>query len=257
MVVQYKGEGPTSQLRQADVINKRLDGLIRKMDDPNLSAKDRMKLDREFDLLQRNFDKVMGLKKAGGKVSKTGMKIGGLTGNIQLKRNESDFTVRERSRRNLNKKFQEKKNKLREKYKDRGTAGAKQYRKESSEAEKKSQKKYDVDRAMVRKYGKDAYKSRAFGVSPEEPKRKKKPVPLNQKLMKEKGFSKGTADAIKGGDDYVKSVNFKVARSKLLRKIAKDKDKKKVTPKKTKTTAMRGGGLARSGAASLSGYKVR
>ena len=68
MVVQYKGEGPTSALRQADVINKRLDGLIRKMDDPNLSAKDRMKLDREFDLLQRNFDKIMGLKKGGGKI---------------------------------------------------------------------------------------------------------------------------------------------------------------------------------------------
>ena len=73
----------------------------------------------------------------------------------------------------------EKKNKLREKYKDRGTAGAKQYRKESSEAEKKSQKKYNVDRRMVEKYGKDAYKSRAFGVSPEEPKRKTKPKTTN------------------------------------------------------------------------------
>ena len=207
MVVQYKGEGPTSALRQADVINKRLEALVRRMDDPNLSSKDAMKLDKEYDLLQRNFDKIMGLKKAGGKVSKTGMKIGGLTGNIQLKRNDSDFTVRERSRRNLNKKFQEKKNKLREKYKDRGTAGAKQYRKESSEAEKKSQKKYNVDRRMVEKYGKDAYKSRAFGVSPEEPKRKTKP--------------------------------------------------KSVKKTRTKTTAMRGGGLARSGAASLSGYKVR
>ena len=257
MVVQYKGEGPTSQLRQADVINKRLEALVRRMDDPNLSYKDAMKLDKEYELLQRNFDKVMGLKKAGGKVSKTGMKVGGLTGNVQLKRNDSDFTVRERSRKALFKKFQDKRKKLEEKFKDRGTSGAKEFRKKVGAAEKRGQKKYDVDRAMVRKYGKDAYKSRAFGVSPEEPKRKKKPVPLNQKLMKEKGFSKGTADAIKGGDDYVKSVNFKVARSKLLRKIAKDKDKKKVTPKKTKTTAMRGGGLARSGAASLSGYKVR
>jgi len=151
--------------------------------------------------------KVLGAGKAIIKDETKAMKIGGLTGNIQLKRNESDFTVRERSRRNLNKKFQEKKNKLREKYKDRGTAGAKQYRKESSEAEKKSQKKYNVDRSMVEKYGKDAYKSRAFGVSPEEPKRKTKP-----------------------------------------------KIKKKTV---TKTTAMRGGGIARSGSASLSGYKVR
>ena len=84
-----------------------------------------------------------------------------------------------------------------------------------------------------------------------------KRVEREESRNQSKKLVQGTADAIKGGDDYVKSVNFKVARSKLLRKIAKDKDKKKVTPKKTKTTAMRGGGLARSGAASLSGYKVR
>ena len=79
-------------------------------------------------------------------------------------------------------------------------------------------KKYNQDRAMAKRFGKDAYKSQAFGTSPDAPKRKKKPVPLNQKLMKEKGFNKKTADLIKESDDYVKSVNFKVARSKLARK---------------------------------------
>ena len=215
MVVQYKGEGPTSQLRQADVINKRLEALVRRMDDPNLSYKDAMKLDKEYELLQRNFDKVMGLKKAGGKVSKTGMKVGGLTGNLQLKRNDSDFTVRERSRKALFKKFQDKRKKLEEKFKDRGTSGAKEFRKKVGAAEKRGQKKYDVDRAMVRKYGKDAYKSRAFGVSPEEPKRKTKPKSVNKPKIKVKKPTRG------------------------------------------KITAMRGGGLARSGSASLSGFKVR
>ena len=206
MVVQYKGEGPTSALRQADVINKRLEALVRRMDDPNLSSKDAMKLDKEYDLLQRNFDKIMGLKKAGGKVSKTGMKIGGLTGNYQ-KAGTTEDTVRERSRKALFKKFQDKRKKLEEKFKGRGTSGAKEFRKKVGAAEERGQKKYDVDRAMARKYGKDAYKSRAFGVSPEQPKRKTKP--------------------------------------------------KSVKKPRTKTTAMRGGGLARSGAASLSGYKVR
>tara|TARA_R100001463_G_scaffold131556_1_gene191655 strand:+ start:133 stop:912 length:780 start_codon:yes stop_codon:yes gene_type:complete len=164
--------------------------------------------------------KVLGAGKAIIKDETKAMKIGGLTGNIQLKRDESDFTVRERSRRNLNKKFQEKKNKLREKYKDRGTAGAKQYRKESSESEKKSQKKYNVDRSMVEKYGKDAYKSRAFGVSPEEPKRKTKPKSVNKPKVKT------------NKPRFLHGVEAKIGR-------------------------MRGGGIARSGSASLSGYKVR
>jgi len=206
MVVQYKGDGPTNQIRQADVINKRLDGLLRRMDDPNLSSKDAMKLDREFELLQKNFDKIMGLKKAGGKVSKRGMKIGGLTGNIQ-KAGTTEDTVRERSRTALFKKFQDKRKKLEEKFKGRGTSGAKEFRKKVGAADERGQKKYNIDRAMSRKYGKDAYKSRAFGVSPEEPKRKTKPKIKNKTV--------------------------------------------------TKTTAMRGGGIARSGSASLSGYKVR
>tara|TARA_R100001015_G_C4522319_1_gene90989 strand:+ start:39 stop:656 length:618 start_codon:yes stop_codon:yes gene_type:complete len=205
MVVQYKGEG-TGYLKQADIINKRLEALVRRMDDPNLSSKDAMKLDKEYDLLQRNFDKVMGLKKAGGKVSKPGMKIGGLTGNIQ-KAGTTEDTVRERSRTALFKKFQDKRKKLEEKFKGRGTSGAKEFRKQVGAAEERGQKKYNIDRAMSRKYGKDAYKSRAFGVSPEQPKRKTKP--------------------------------------------------KSVKKPRTKTTAMRGGGLARSGSASLSGFKVR
>jgi len=120
--------------------------------------------------------KLVEAKKSGG-VAK--MRIGGLTGNIQLtsgSRQTASDTAKEQSRRNLNKDFQEKKKKLREKFKGRGTAGKEELTKQLISLENKFQKKWNTDKAMAKRYGKDAYKSQAFGVSPTAPKRKKKPV---------------------------------------------------------------------------------
>ena len=193
-------------------------------------------------------------------------KLGGIKGmsaggnadiDLLMKGDRSDVATG-RTKKNLRSELDEKIKKLREKFKGRGTSGDAEFRKQKGALEEKFDKKYFSDMKMATKYGKDAYKSQAFGTSPDAPKRKKKPVPLNVKLMKEKGFTKKTADLIKESDDYVKSVNFKVARSKLARKNkAKAEAEKKKKKKITKTKAMRGGGLVRSGSGSLSGYKVR
>jgi len=77
MVIQYKGEGKTVPLKEADVISKRMDALFRRMDDPNLSPKDERRLQRDYDLLNKNLDRLLIGKKAGGKVSKRVMKMRG------------------------------------------------------------------------------------------------------------------------------------------------------------------------------------
>tara|TARA_R100000234_G_scaffold119982_1_gene104674 strand:- start:2121 stop:2648 length:528 start_codon:yes stop_codon:yes gene_type:complete len=138
-----------------------------------------------------------------------------------------EVQARERSRANLDPDFFDEKQRLRKKFTGRGTSGAAQYRKEILDLESKMQKKFDIDKDMAKKYGKDAYKSRAFGVSP-------------------------LADKNKSRKTLPKKRQEFVGR--------KAEEMKKRTSKRrsaTKTTAMRGGGLARSGAASLSGYKVR
>ena len=84
--------------------------------------------------------------------------------------------ARGKSRENLKTELDEKIKKLREKFKGRGTSGDAEFRKQKTALENKFQKKFTTDVGMARKYGKDAYKSQAFGVSPNAPKRKKKPV---------------------------------------------------------------------------------
>mgnify|MGYP003121652433 CR=1 FL=1 len=129
-----------------------------------------------------------------------------------------EVRARERTRANLQSDFMDEKQRLRKKFTGRGTAGSAQYRKEISELDSKMQKKFDIDQDLAKKYGKDAYKSRAFGVSPIADKNKsRKTLP-----KKRQGF---------------------VGR--------KSEEMKK------RMTKMRGGGLAKSGSASLSGYKVR
>jgi hypothetical protein len=151
-----------------------------------MSRKDYEAMLSYMKLLKIKPPKPVEAKKSGG-VAK--MKIGGLTGNIQLtsgSRQTASDTARERSRRNLNKEFQEKKKKLREKFKGRGTAGNEQYKKEVVALENKFQKKYNQDRAMAKRFGKDAYKSQAFGVSPTAPKRKKKKINVEDQLKRKK-----------------------------------------------------------------------
>ena len=191
MVVQYKGEGPTSALRQADVINKRLDGLIRKMDDPNLSSKDRMKLDREFDLLQRNFDKIMGLKKEGGKI---------------------DISPRMIGMKKIRKKIKEL---------DKRISGA-------DSPIKKSKLSKDRDKAIKRIDSRIKMKNFGFGTK--------------------SGVAKKRDEFLKTGKTPKTISGSIVSATKKLGGIKKAGGK---------VTKMRGGGLARSGAASLSGYKVR
>jgi len=129
-----------------------------------------------------------------------------------------EVQARERSRANLQSDFMDEKQRLRKKFTGRGTAGSTQYRKKLSELESKMQKKFDIDQDLAKKYGKDAYKSRAFGVSPIADKNKsRKTLP-----KKRQGFVGRKAEEMK-----------------------------------KRMTKMRGGGLAKSGSASLSGYKAR
>tara|TARA_R100000995_G_C3453512_1_gene109358 strand:- start:285 stop:845 length:561 start_codon:yes stop_codon:yes gene_type:complete len=152
--------------------------------------------------------------------------------------------------------------KLRDKYRDRGTTGAAEFRKERKALGEKFDKKFFQDQMLDTKYGKDAMKSQAYGTSPIAPERKKKPKKkqvggiMNREGMAVSREAKRKPKAITPG---MLKPKFAGRRSKELRK--KDVKGKvlgvRKAPSKDKKTAMRGGGLARSGAASLSGYKVR
>ena len=136
-------------------------------------------------------------KQAGGTIKKSKPKKKVVATSPKSKPPEMSRGVqaRERARANLQSDLNDERQRLRKKFTGRGTAGSEQFRKEMSELTSKMYKKFDIDQDLARKYGKDAYKSRAFGVSP-------------------------IAD-------------------------------------KNKSRKMRGGGIAKSGSASLSGYKVR
>ena len=152
--------------------------------------------------------KILGLRPARkiiktSDIGKKGKKAGGVAKASAIPPDRSEIAT-SRMAKNLREPFQKKKKALREKFKGRGTAGEEELQKQLIALENKYYKKYEQDSAMAKRYGKDAYKSQAFGTIPDAPKRKKKSVPL-----------------------------------------------------KTKTKAMRGGGIVRSGSGRLSGYKVR
>ena len=191
MVVQYKGEGPTGVLKQADQIGNRLQGLLIKLDDPNLSSRDRMQIDREFEILQKNFDKIMGLKKEGGKI---------------------DISPRMIGMKKIRKKIKEL---------DKRISGA-------DSPIKKSKLSKDRDKAIKRIDSRIKMKNFGFGTK--------------------SGVAKKRDEFLKTGKTPKTISGSIVSATKKLGGIKKAGGK---------VTKMRGGGLARSGAASLSGYKVR
>jgi hypothetical protein len=159
-------------------------------------------------------------KKVGGPVDRIikKPKKAGLKPKAKPPKMSREVQARERSRANLQSDLMDERLRLRKKFTGRGTAGSAQFRKEMAELTSKMQKKFDIDQDLAKKYGKDAYKSRAFGLSPIADKNKsRKTLP-----KKRQGFVGRKAEEMK-----------------------------------KRMTKMRGGGLARSGSASLSGFKVR
>ena len=159
-------------------------------------------------------------KQAGGtiKIPKPKKKVVATSPKSKPPEMSREVRARERTRANLQSDFMDEKQRLRKKFTGRGTSGSAQYRKEMAELDSKMQKKFDIDKDLAKKYGKDAYTSRAFGVSPIADKNKsRKTLP-----KKRQGFVGRKAEEMK-----------------------------------KRMTKMRGGGIAKSGSASLSGYKVR
>tara|TARA_R100000329_G_C7421894_1_gene148243 strand:+ start:41 stop:487 length:447 start_codon:yes stop_codon:yes gene_type:complete len=134
---------------------------------------------------------------------------------------------------NLREEYQKQKKKLEDKFKGRGTSGKAEFEKRMIALENKFNKKFEDDRAMTEKYGKDAYKSQSFGVPPSLTKIKNKPETLKKR------------QGVVGRKSEVLKKKMKIKKPRFLHGV------------EAKIGRMRGGGLARSGAASLSGYKVR
>ena len=174
-------------------------------------------------------------KKVGGPVDRIikKPKKAGLKPKAKPPEMSREVRARERSRANLQSDLMDERLRLRKKFTGRGTSGSAQFRKEMAELESKMQKKFDIDKDLAKKYGKDAYKSRDFGVSPIADKNKsRKPLPKNRQ-----GFVGRKSEEMK--------KKMKIKKPRFLHGV------------EAKIGRMRGGGLARSGAASLSGYKVR
>ena len=145
--------------------------------------------------------------------------------------NERSKIAKSRMVKNLREEYQKQKKKLEDKFKGRGTSGKAEFEKRMTAIENKFNKKFEDDRAMTEKYGKDAYKSQSFGIPPSVTKIKNKPVTLK----KRQGVVGRKSEVLKK----------KIKKPRFLHGV------------EAKIGRMRGGGLARSGAASLSGYKVR